>query len=152
MVQTDQKAPNLDVKDLVADITTGSKRIVPTKLTPTSDGRSVLVDFIATEVGENQLNVKLGGAIVPKQPQKFTVTPNPDPSKVKVEGPGLTSGEVGVPARFRIDSRKAGVAPLGVNIDGPAVCNVARNKHNLPERVRTTLLPQKSFVCASGVR
>lgn len=120
VVQTDQKAPNLDIKDLVAEITTGSKKVVPTKLTALPDGRVILVDFVPTEVGENQLAVKLGGAIVPKSPQKFTVTPNPDPSKVKVEGPGLISGEAGVPAKFRIDTRKAGVAPLDTKIDGPA--------------------------------
>ena len=63
---------------------------------------------------------KVNGAIAPNQPQKFTVSPNPDASKVKVEGPGLTAGEVGTPAKFRIDTRKAGVAPLDCKIDGPA--------------------------------
>ena len=126
ILQTDNKAPNLDVKDIVAEITTSSKKQIPVKLTPTPDGRAVLADFIPTEIGENVLNVKVGGGLIPKQPQKFQVSPNPDPSKVKVEGPGLVSGEVGVPAKFRIDSRKAGVAPVGLNIDGPGKLPVLR--------------------------
>ena len=119
VVQTDNKAPPLNVADIVADITTASKKTVPIKVTSTPDGRAVLLDFVPTEVGENQLNVKVGGAPVPKTPQKFQVSPQPDPSKVVVSGAGLTGGDVGVPAKFRIDSRRAGVAPLGLNIDGP---------------------------------
>ena len=123
VVQTDNNAPPLNIADIVSDITTASKKTMPVKATPTPDGRAVLLDFIPTEIGENQLNVKVGGAPVPKTPQKFQVSPQPDPSKVVVSGPGLTGGEVGIPAKFRIDSRKAGVAPLGLNIDGPGNSN-----------------------------
>ena len=122
IVTTDQKHPRLEVQEVVAEIisaTTGKK--IPVRLTPTPDGKAVLADFIPTEIGENVLNVKVGGQPIPNQPQKFTVSPNPDISKVKVEGPGLSHGEVGVPAKFRIDSRKAGIAPIGLGINGPAV-------------------------------
>lgn len=106
---------------MLAEIITASKKMIPVKLSPSLDGRAIVVDFVPTEIGENQLVVKVGGAPVPKTPQKFSVVPNSDPSKVVVSGPGLTNGEIGVPAKFRIDSRKAGVAPLGLNIDGPGV-------------------------------
>lgn len=125
VVTTDlKKHPHLEVKELVAEITSASGKKVPVKLTPTPDGKAVLVDFIPTEAGENQLNIRVGDQPIPNQPQKFTVTPNADPSKVKVEGPGLTTGEVGVPAKFRIDTRKAGVAPVGLGINGPAEAKI----------------------------
>ena len=121
IVQTDQKAPPLDVKEMLAEITTASKRQLPIKLTPSPDGRVVLADFVPSEIGENVLSVKVGGSPIPNTPVKFAVSPLPDASKVVVSGPGLTNGEVGIPAQFRIDSRKAGVAPLGLNIDGPGM-------------------------------
>ena len=120
-IQTAQQgvAPALDLKDTAVEITTASGKKVPVKLTQGPDGK-VFADFIPTEVGESVLVVKVADQLVPNQPQKFTVSPKADPSKVKVEGPGIHGGEVGVPAKFRIDSRKAGVAPLGLGIDGPA--------------------------------
>lgn len=43
-----------------------------------------------------------------------------DPSKVKVTGPGLGSGvRASVPQSFTVDCRKAGVAPLAVDVTGP---------------------------------
>ena len=119
VVQTDANAPPLNPRDIISEITTPSKKIIPVKITPTPDGRAVIAEFIPTEVGETQLAVRIAGSPVPQTPVKFGVSPLPDPTKVVVTGPGLTSGEVGVPTTFRIDARKAGVAPLGVNIDGP---------------------------------
>lgn len=43
-----------------------------------------------------------------------------DPSKVKVTGPGVGSGvRANVPQSFTVDCRKAGVAPLAVDVAGP---------------------------------
>lgn len=121
VASTDPKFPPLEVRDVSAEIVTASQKRVPVKLTPAPDGKGVLADFTPSEVGQNQLVVNVGGKPLPKHPLHFTVSPDPDPSKVKVTGPGLTGGEVGVPANFRIDTRKSGVAPLGLTIDGVAV-------------------------------
>ena len=43
-----------------------------------------------------------------------------DPSKVRCSGPGLGSGvRANVPQTFTVDSSKAGVAPLEVQLYGP---------------------------------
>ena len=43
-----------------------------------------------------------------------------DSSKVKVSGPGLESGvRANIPQSFKVDCRKAGVAPLAVAVTGP---------------------------------
>lgn len=43
-----------------------------------------------------------------------------DPSKVRCSGPGLGSGvRAHVPQTFTVDSSKAGVAPLEVQLYGP---------------------------------
>lgn len=48
------------------------------------------------------------------------VTAVVDPSKVKVTGPGVGSSvRAGVPQSFTVDCRKAGVAPLAVDVTGP---------------------------------
>ena len=118
VVSTDKNVP-LKVNEVVAEITTATNKRIPVKLTPSPDGQTMLADFIPTEIGENQLVVKVCNTPVPNTPKKFTVSPTPDPSKVKVEGPGVIGGNVGELAKFRIDTRKAGVAPLGVTVDGP---------------------------------
>ena len=118
---SDQNFPALTPRDVTAEIITPSQKKIPVKITPAPDGKGVLADFIPTEVGDNQLYVKVGGQPIPKQPQKFNVSPNPDPSKVVVTGPGLKGGETNAPATFKVDTRKAGMAPLGLAIDGPKV-------------------------------
>lgn len=123
VISTDPKVP-LNVSDVVAEISTASGKKIPVKLAPSPDGTVILANFIPTEIGENLLVVRAGNTAIPKTPQKFSVSPNPDPSKVKVEGPGILNGEPGVPAKFRIDTRKAGVAPLGLTIDGPAEAKI----------------------------
>lgn len=120
VLSTGKDGPSLDDKNTTVEILTASKKTVPVKLSQGPDGKTLIADFVPTEAGESQLTVKVGGMTVPNQPQKFKVSPNADSTKVKVEGPGLISGEVGIPAKFRIDTRKAGVAPLDTKIDGPA--------------------------------
>lgn len=53
-------------------------------------------------------------------PFKVPVTDVVDPSKVKVTGPGVGSSiRANVPQTFTVDCRKAGVAPLAVDVTGP---------------------------------
>lgn len=56
----------------------------------------------------------------PGSPFKVPVTDVVDPSKVKVTGPGVGSGvRANIPQSFTVDCRKAGVAPLAVDVVGP---------------------------------
>lgn len=53
-----------------------------------------------------------------------------DPSKVRCSGPGLGSGvRVHVPQTFTVDSSKAGVAPLEVQLYGPAGLLIQKVTH-----------------------
>lgn len=56
----------------------------------------------------------------PGSPFKVPVTDVVDPSKVKVTGPGVGSGvRAHIPQTFTVDCRRAGVAPLAVDVTGP---------------------------------
>lgn len=56
----------------------------------------------------------------PGSPFKVPVTDVVDPAKVKVAGPGLGSGvRANIPQTFTVDCRKAGAAPLAVEVAGP---------------------------------
>lgn len=56
----------------------------------------------------------------PGSPFKVPVTDVVDPGKVKVSGPGVGPGvRANIPQSFTVDCRKAGVAPLAVDVTGP---------------------------------
>ncbi|XP_056886681.1 filamin-B isoform X1 [Takifugu flavidus] len=81
---------------------------------------SCSVEYIPFSAGLYDINITYGGEHIPGSPFKVPVTDVVDPSKVKVTGPGVGSNvRAKVPQTFTVDCRKAGVAPLAVDVTGP---------------------------------
>ncbi|TNN51674.1 Filamin-C [Liparis tanakae] len=81
---------------------------------------SCSVEYIPFTPGEYNVNITFGGLPIPGSPFRVPVRELVDPSKVKCSGPGLGSGvRAQVPQTFTVDSSKAGVAPLEVQLYGP---------------------------------
>uniref|UniRef100_A0A8D0A3P3 Filamin C n=1 Tax=Sander lucioperca TaxID=283035 RepID=A0A8D0A3P3_SANLU len=81
---------------------------------------SCSVEYIPFTPGEYDVNITFGGLPIPGSPFRVPVRELLDPSKVKCSGPGLGSGvRAHVPQTFTVDSSKAGVAPLEVQLYGP---------------------------------
>ncbi|XP_023206075.1 filamin-C isoform X3 [Xiphophorus maculatus] len=82
---------------------------------------SCSVDYIPFTPGEYDVNISFGGLSIPGSPFRVPVRQVVDPSKVRCSGPGLGGGvRAHVPQTFTVDSSKAGMAPLEVQIYGPA--------------------------------
>ncbi|KAM7367447.1 hypothetical protein PAMP_015347 [Pampus punctatissimus] len=82
---------------------------------------SCSVEYIPFTPGEYDVNITFGGLPIPGSPFRVPVRELVDPSKVKCSGPGLGSGvRAHVPQTFTVDSSKAGVAQLEVQLYGPA--------------------------------
>ncbi|MEQ2211989.1 hypothetical protein XENOCAPTIV_022542, partial [Xenoophorus captivus] len=82
---------------------------------------SCSVDYIPFTPGEYDVNISFGGLPILGSPFRVPVQQVVDPSKVRCSGPGLGGGvRAHVPQTFTVDSSKAGVAPLEVQIYGPA--------------------------------
>ncbi|XP_042865445.1 filamin-A-like isoform X5 [Penaeus japonicus] len=72
------------------------------------------------ESGRHALNVKYEGDHVPGSPYTLKVAGAPDPSKVRVYGPGIEHGVLAsYQSRFICDTRGAGAGQLTVRIRGP---------------------------------
>ncbi|XP_070785141.1 filamin-C isoform X5 [Enoplosus armatus] len=81
---------------------------------------SCSVEYIPFTPGEYDVNITFGGLPIPGSPFRVPVRELVDPSKVKCSGPGLGSGvRAHVPQTFTVDSSKAGVAALEVQLYGP---------------------------------
>ncbi|TMS01213.1 Filamin-C [Larimichthys crocea] len=81
---------------------------------------SCSVEYIPFTPGEYDVNITFGGLPIPGSPFRVPVRELVDPSKVRCSGPGLGSGvRAHVPQTFTVDSTKAGVAPLEVQLYGP---------------------------------
>uniref|UniRef100_A0A3Q1HD57 Filamin C, gamma b (actin binding protein 280) n=1 Tax=Acanthochromis polyacanthus TaxID=80966 RepID=A0A3Q1HD57_9TELE len=81
---------------------------------------SCSVEYIPFTPGEYDVNITFGGRPIPMSPFRVPVRELVDPSKVRCSGPGLGSGvRAHVPQTFTVDSSKAGVAPLEVQLYGP---------------------------------
>nr|XP_046235142.1 filamin-C isoform X6 [Scatophagus argus] len=81
---------------------------------------SCSVEYIPFTPGEYDVNITFGGLPIPGSPFRVPVRELVDPSKVRCSGPGLGSGvRAHVPQTFAVDSSKAGVAPLEVQLYGP---------------------------------
>uniref|UniRef100_A0A3B4UCZ8 Filamin C n=1 Tax=Seriola dumerili TaxID=41447 RepID=A0A3B4UCZ8_SERDU len=81
---------------------------------------SCSVEYIPFTPGEYDVNITFGGLPIPGSPFRVPVRELVDPSKVRCSGPGLGSGvRAQVPQTFTVDSSKAGVAPLEVQLYGP---------------------------------
>ncbi|XP_015254890.1 PREDICTED: filamin-C-like [Cyprinodon variegatus] len=81
---------------------------------------SCSVEYIPFTPGEYDVNISFGGLPIPGSPFRVPVRQLVDPSKVRCSGPGLGGGvRAHVPQTFTVDSSKAGVAPLEVQLYGP---------------------------------
>ncbi|XP_078797755.1 filamin-C isoform X9 [Oryzias latipes] len=81
---------------------------------------SCSVEYIPFIPGEYDVNITFGGLPIPGSSFRVPVRELVDPSKVRCLGPGLGSRvRTHVPQTFTVDSSKAGVAPLEVQLCGP---------------------------------
>ncbi|XP_071747892.1 filamin-A-like [Lepeophtheirus salmonis] len=72
------------------------------------------------ESGKHNLSIKYGGKNVPGSPFNLRVSGAPDPSKVRVYGPGIEHGVLAMyQSRFICDTRGAGAGQLSVRMKGP---------------------------------
>uniref|UniRef100_A0A3B3R661 Filamin C, gamma b (actin binding protein 280) n=1 Tax=Paramormyrops kingsleyae TaxID=1676925 RepID=A0A3B3R661_9TELE len=78
--------------------------------------------YLPSAPGDYDINISFGGQPIPGSPFRVPIKAPVDPSKVKCSGPGLGSGvRAQVPQTFTVDTSKAGVAPLQVQLVGPTV-------------------------------
>uniref|UniRef100_A0A4W5PXF1 Calponin-homology (CH) domain-containing protein n=1 Tax=Hucho hucho TaxID=62062 RepID=A0A4W5PXF1_9TELE len=78
------------------------------------------VEYIPFVPGLYDVNITYGGQHIPGSPFKVPVKDMVDPSKVKISGPGVSSGvRANIPQSFTVDCSKAGVAPLSVAVTAP---------------------------------
>uniref|UniRef100_A0A8C9TIM2 Filamin C n=1 Tax=Scleropages formosus TaxID=113540 RepID=A0A8C9TIM2_SCLFO len=78
------------------------------------------VEYLPSAAGDYDINISFGGLPIPGSPFRVPVKTVVDPSKVRCSGPGLGTGvRAHVPQTFTVDSSKAGVAPLKVQLLGP---------------------------------
>ncbi|KAM8931054.1 filamin-B isoform 2-T2 [Pelodytes ibericus] len=81
---------------------------------------SCSVEYTPYTPGEYDVNITYDGEHIPGSPFKIPANDVVDPSKVKIIGPGLgTAVRAKIPQQFTVDSSKAGVAPLKVQVIGP---------------------------------
>uniref|UniRef100_A0A8C5FXD9 Filamin B n=1 Tax=Gadus morhua TaxID=8049 RepID=A0A8C5FXD9_GADMO len=81
---------------------------------------SCSVEYTPFTAGQYDVNITYGGEHIPGSPFKVSVTDEVDPSKVRVTGPGVSSGvRARVPQSFTVDCSKAGQAPLAVSLTNP---------------------------------
>ncbi|XP_077449767.1 filamin-C-like isoform X2 [Stigmatopora argus] len=81
---------------------------------------SCSVEYIPFTSGEYDVNINFGGLPIPGSPFGVPAREVVDPGKVRCSGPGLGSAvRARVFQTFTVDSSKAGVAPLEVQIFGP---------------------------------
>ncbi|XP_075285684.1 LOW QUALITY PROTEIN: filamin-C [Opisthocomus hoazin] len=86
-----------------------------------NDNDTFTVKYTPPGAGLYTIMVLFANQEIPSSPFRIKVDPSHDASKVKAEGPGLsrTGVEVGQPTHFRVQTKGAGKAPLGVRFGGP---------------------------------
>ncbi|KAM9859071.1 filamin B a [Aulostomus maculatus] len=88
----------------------------PVEVTDNGDGTHT-VSYTPSVEGPYAVAVKYAEEDVPRSPFKVQVLPTHDASKVRVSGPGLTSGfPASFPVEFNIDTKDAGQGQLSVLI------------------------------------
>ncbi|XP_056101655.1 filamin-C isoform X1 [Rhinichthys klamathensis goyatoka] len=81
---------------------------------------SCSVEYMPFTAGDYDVNITYGGQPIPGSPFRVLVKDVVDVSKVKCSGPGLANRVTAhVPQTFTVDSSKAGLAPLEVQLYGP---------------------------------
>lgn len=100
-------------------ICTGPQKVAFCELLDRGDGTFVLY-IKPQEPGRQFLTIKYGGQHIPKSPFLIKVSGKPDPTKVRVYGPGVEHGVLSLyQSRFVCDTRGAGAGQLTVRIRGP---------------------------------
>ena len=79
------------------------------------------VKYTPTKAGDHSVNVKYGGVDVEGSPIFVDVS---HPGAVKAYGPGLEKAITQEEAHFTVDATEAGDGALGIEITGPADCDV----------------------------
>ncbi|XP_066943284.1 filamin-A isoform X1 [Macrobrachium rosenbergii] len=98
---------------------TGPQKVALCDLDDHGDGTFTL-NIRPQESGRHALNIKYEGDHVPGSPYTLKVAGAPDPSKVRVYGPGIEHGVLAsYQSRFICDTRGAGAGQLTVRIRGP---------------------------------
>ncbi|XP_051548052.1 filamin-C [Myxocyprinus asiaticus] len=81
---------------------------------------SCSVEYVPFTPGDYDVNITYGGQPIPGSPFRVPVKDVVDVTKVKCSGPGLANRVTAhVPQTFTVDSSKAGLAPLEVQLYGP---------------------------------
>lgn len=98
---------------------TGPQKVAFCELLDRGDGTFILY-IKPQESGRHFLTVKYAEQHIPKSPFLIKVSGRPDPSKVRVYGPGVEHGVLSLyQSRFVCDTRGAGAGQLTVRIRGP---------------------------------
>lgn len=98
---------------------TGPQKVAFCELLDRGDGTFVLY-IKPQESGRHFLTINYGGQHIPKSPFTFKVSGKPDPTKVRVYGPGVEHGVLSLyQSRFVCDTKGAGAGQLTVRIRGP---------------------------------
>lgn len=98
---------------------TGPNKVAYCELYEHGDGTFTL-NVKPAEAGRHVLSVQFAGEHVPGSPFVLKVAGAPDPSKVRVYGPGVEPGVLATfQSRFLCDTRGAGAGQLTVRVRGP---------------------------------
>ncbi|CAH0406003.1 unnamed protein product [Chilo suppressalis] len=98
---------------------TGPNKVAYCELYEHGDGTFTL-NVKPAEAGRHVLSVQFAGDHVPGSPFVLKVAGAPDPSKVRVYGPGVEPGVLATfQSRFFCDTRGAGAGQLTVRVRGP---------------------------------
>ncbi|XP_029947767.1 filamin B a isoform X1 [Salarias fasciatus] len=102
-----------------AEVRNPSGALTDCEVTDRADG-TYNVEYTPFENGPHTISVLYDDTPVPKSPFKVSVTEGCDPSRVKVNGPGLEQGLTNVTNKFDIVTRGAGIGGLGIAVEGPS--------------------------------
>ncbi|CAB3237329.1 unnamed protein product [Arctia plantaginis] len=98
---------------------TGPNKVAYCELYEHGDGTFTL-NVKPAEAGRHMLSIQFAGEHVPGSPFVLKVAGAPDPSKVRVYGPGVEPGVLATfQSRFLCDTRGAGAGQLTVRVRGP---------------------------------
>ncbi|KRZ33570.1 Filamin-A, partial [Trichinella pseudospiralis] len=82
--------------------------------------------FYSTIVeGKHELQVSYDDVPLTAQPLLVHAVDGHDETRCKVQGAGLKSGLVGIPCRFRVDTKGAGSGKLNIAIEGPSESTIS---------------------------
>ena len=83
---------------------------------------SYFVSFTPEEEGLHTISIYFGSMFFTELTTVAEV--GADPSKVRAYGPGISEGEINIPAQFHVNTRGAGTGALGLEIEGPSEAHI----------------------------